>query len=95
MKFKDFINKEFDLDVCDDYAEDLCIAFCGPAYKMRPAGFAKFSPLFDVDISINLGQGWACLNIANYDDETCEKIGTSCNPILQLASWLLFQRNIR
>lgn len=74
MKFKEFISKEFDLDVCDDYTEDLYIAFCGPGYEMTEAGVKKFSPLFGVDISINNSESLACLCLVDYDDETCERL---------------------
>ena len=33
MNFSEFITKDFDVDVYDDYAEDLAVNFVGPAYK--------------------------------------------------------------
>lgn len=74
MKFKDFINQEVDLDIFDDYTEDLAVNFVGPGYKFTEEGLKKFQPLFDVDIMIDGDETFACLFLAEYDDETCEKL---------------------
>jgi hypothetical protein len=54
MKVRDLITDEIDIDVYDDYTEELCIAFVGPL-RLTNNGESKFAEVLNYDITIKGG----------------------------------------
>ena len=72
MLFKDFIKKDFDMDIVSDYTDDIYVAFVGPAYKFTSIGREKFKPLFDVEIDVEPDNSIAILKLNKYEDSHAE-----------------------
>lgn len=70
MKVREFLKKEIDIDVCDDYDESCCIAFCGPQ-PLTKAGEEHFAKALDFDIEVHDDEpydSWAIIHVDN-DEE--------------------------
>jgi len=66
VKVRDFINLSTDIDVVDDYCEELYIAFCGPLY-MTAEGEAEWSDVLDLDVEIY--DGYDRIAVVLVDDD--------------------------
>lgn len=51
MKIREFLTRDVDIDVYDDYDEELGIAFCGPMF-LTEEGKKEFGDLLDKEIEI-------------------------------------------
>lgn len=51
MSVRDFLNLSEDIDVFDNYTEELGIAFCGPMY-LTEEGVKEFGKILDFEIEI-------------------------------------------
>lgn len=75
MSVRDFLNLSEDIDVYDNYTEELGIAFCGPMY-LTPEGEKEFSKILDFEIEIIRDYHYADVAIINVDspvEEVAEK----------------------
>lgn len=59
---------DFDVDVCDDYMDDLNVAFCPPTC-LTEAGREKFKDILDLDVRVNKSHSYALVLID--DKENC------------------------
>lgn len=67
MKVKDLLKMEVDIDVYDNYVEELGIAFCGPM-GLTEEGAAHFETALNLDCELkNNGKDIVC--IVNVEDE--------------------------
>ena len=48
---REFISKEIDVDIYDDYDERIGIAFCGPL-KLTEEGEKKFGPILNLPVEL-------------------------------------------
>jgi len=67
MKVRDLLSMEIDIDVYDDYTEELGIAFCGPA-ELTEEGKSEFGDVLDYDITIYDNVNEAVISINDYPD---------------------------
>ncbi len=51
MKVKDFLHLDVDIDICDDVAEELCIAFVGPL-SLTEEGKKHFATALNLNIEV-------------------------------------------
>lgn len=80
---RDFLQGEFDMDVCDDYSDDLYIAFCGPA-KLTPIGQKRYEDVLDLPVRLYAD----CAEILLDDREDCEQLERKCKDLFEsLAGW--------
>lgn len=78
MTVKDFIRKDIDIDVRDDYDERCWIAFCGPC-KLTECGKQEFYRAMDVNVHIDTngfgGLPIAILEVDNEEDaQACKEL---------------------
>ena len=71
MTVRDLIKMEIDMDVYDDYTEELGVCFCGPM-ELTEIGKEKFSEVLDYELT--LGDGCLIVNVdAGDDDDETER----------------------
>lgn len=69
MKLEEMLTGiDFDVDVCDDYMDDLDVAFC-PPICLTEAGREKFKDILDLDVRVNKSHSYALVLID--DKENC------------------------
>lgn len=51
ISIRDFLKLNDDIDVSDDYADDFCIAYCGPM-ELTEEGEKEFSDILDLNITV-------------------------------------------
>lgn len=71
MTIRDLLRMEIDVDVVDDYSDDLCIAFCG-ALNLTDWGERKFAAVLDLPVEFCDDETVACVMIDDRDD--CERL---------------------
>ena len=69
IKVRELLKQEIDIDVYDDYTEELGIAFCGPM-KLTKEGQEYFKDVLDYDIIVytNNDLQEAVVQVGDYDD---------------------------
>lgn len=61
MKLEEMLTGiDFDVDVCDDYADDLDVAFCPPT-ALTEDGRKEFHDILDLDVVVNEEYSTACV----------------------------------
>lgn len=72
MKFEEMLTGiDFDVDVCDDYADDIDVAFC-PPLALTDNGREAFKDLLDLDVRVCKSHSYACVLIDN--KENCDEL---------------------
>lgn len=72
MKLEEMLTGiDFDVDVCDDYADDLYVAFCPPT-ALTEYGKQTFSDILDLDVEVNEKYSTACVLLD--DKPNCEHL---------------------
>lgn len=61
MKVKDLLKMNIDIDVVDDYCEDLWIAFCG-AYELTEDGIEHFAQALEYPVELNSRVAIVCVD---------------------------------
>ena len=79
MTIKEFLKQDVDMDVIDDYSDDLWIAFCGPM-ELTPAGVKRYGAVLDLPVEFRYRPGWgdtAAVVLLN-DNPDCERLERKC-----------------
>ena len=72
MKFKEMLTGiDFDVDVCDDYIDDLDVAFC-PPLALTDNGREAFKDILDLDVRVCKSHSYACVLLN--DKENCDEL---------------------
>lgn len=77
MTIKDFLKEETDIDVIDDYSDDLWIAYCGPM-ELTPAGVKRYAKVLDLPVKYRDGWGGMVACVLLNDQEDCERLERVC-----------------
>lgn len=84
MKVKDlFAKQNIDIDVCDNYVDELCIAYCGT--QLKPEGKEKFKEILDLPLCF-----YEENNVATIEIDRKDRSEKECNRLLKLASKLFY-----
>lgn len=67
IKIREFIKMDIDIDVVDDYCEELYIAFCGPL-GLTAAGETAWADVLDMDIDITHIGGYNPIAVVLVED---------------------------
>ena len=67
MTVKEFLEKEFDIDIYDDVCEELGIVFCGPC-ELTEEGKNIFEPIMNCEVKVWEDDCQALLLIDKYAD---------------------------
>ena len=88
MKVKDLIKKEIDVDVYDDYTEELAIAFCGSC-ELTEAGKAYFALALNLHVDLDEENGIAIVNVDDgcFPDSTEENLEKAKEFFYSAAGW--------
>ena len=81
MKVKDLISQNIDVDVYDDYTDELGIAFVGPI-KLTPAGEKEFAEVLNYNINLDKESG--CCSVCCNNDH---QFGKACKFFNAAAGW--------
>lgn len=75
MRVRDFIKLSEDIDVYDNYTDELGIAFCGPM-SLTEEGKKEFGKILDFEIEIVRGYQYgdfAVINVDSPDEKVAEE----------------------
>ena len=83
MTIRDLLKMEIDVDVLDDYSDDLWIAF-GGSLNLTDVGERKFATVLDLPVELNEDEGTACVLLNDYPD--CERLERNCIRFFEAAA---------
>lgn len=84
---RDLLRQEIDIDVVDDFSDDLWIAFCG-ALNLTEVGEKKFSAVLDLPVELRNcgGDTVACVLLGELPNPDCERLEHKCIELFEAAA---------